>query len=214
MHGLRVSEAQAAAGFELAGVYRLDGAADDFGDVGAGVEAERQHARHPDVDGLAGQLGNAEIEEEGPDQQRGSPEDADEGGGDPAQHHAGGDLQEPHEEADQHGQGEGNRGDQDSVAKALHQCREAVGQEVPEAGLGGLRGVLEVLVQDFLVLAAGLQLRQAGVERLEQFRVLALVDGEAVGAAFFLLGHGLESVVLADAVGQDRIVIENGDGVP
>ncbi len=80
--GLALGEVERLGGLVLAPRYGLDGAAHDFGAIGADVEAEREnaggHGRQSqiDADGVAGDR-QGEIEPEKLDQQRGAAEDLD-----------------------------------------------------------------------------------------------------------------------------------------
>ena len=68
-------------------------------------------------------------------------------------------------------------------------------------------------IDQLLITAIGLHLGQALVEGGHELLVLALADGRPVGGARLLLGHGLQPVALGDAVGQDRVVVDDRLGI-
>jgi len=69
VHGLQVAKALAAGGLHLPGWHCLDGAANDIGGIGAGIQGEAHHPDGNDVQPYA-QFGQHVVEDEYLDHQR------------------------------------------------------------------------------------------------------------------------------------------------
>lgn len=118
-------------------------------------------------------------------------------------------------EAQHHGDCEADRRDDRGIAQADHQRWERLLRQLQEAALtrGVRRRVGEVLIEDALVGAVGFERCEAGIERGHEVGVHALVHGHTVVAARHFVGDGLQPVVLRDAVGEHRVVVDDGHSV-